>query len=83
MEQEVITQQDDLLTPTQCATLLGLSEGTLMIWRCTRQYPLNFIKIGGRVRYRRADVERFLAERTVKCGPDAPRKINRKASRRG
>ena len=62
------TEPSDLLSPNECARLLGMSEGTLMVWRCTRRYPLNFIKIGGRVRYRRRDVEQFLEQRTVKCG---------------
>jgi excisionase family DNA binding protein len=75
-----MTEHNDLMTPIECATFLGVSEGTLMIWRCTKRYPLNFIKIGGRVRYRRSDVEQFLLERTVKCGPDAIPPIRRKRS---
>ena len=68
------TTKEDLLTPNETAAFLGISEGTLMVWRCVRRYPLNFIKVGGKVRYRRQDVERFLQERTVKCGPEAFRK---------
>ena len=71
---QTLTAQSELLSPNECARFLGISEGTLLVWRCTRRYPLNFIKIGGRVRYRRRDVEQFLEKRTVKCGiePAAP-----------
>lgn len=59
----------ELLTPAQTSTLLGVTEGTLMIWRCTKRYPLDFVKIGGRVMYQRQDVERFVESRIVHCGP--------------
>lgn len=68
----------ELLTPAETATLLGMSKGTLEVWRSTKRYPLNFIKIGGRVRYARQDVERFLEARTVQCGPEATTKVRRK-----
>jgi excisionase family DNA binding protein len=68
----------ELLTPAETAALLGLRPGTLEIWRCTKRWPLNFIKIGGRVRYRRQDVEKFLAARTVVCGPQAATRVRRK-----
>jgi excisionase family DNA binding protein len=67
----------ELLTPAETATLLGMSKGTLEVWRSTKRYPLNFIKIGGRVRYARQDVERFLEARTVRCGPEATTKVRR------
>lgn len=68
----------ELLTPAETAALLGLRPGTLEIWRCTKKWPLNFIKIGGRVRYRRQDVEKFLEARTVVCGPQASTRVRRK-----
>jgi len=61
-------QTIDLLTPAETSAVLGVSEGTLMVWRCTKRYPLNFVKIGGRVRYRRQDVEKFVQGRVVECG---------------
>lgn len=60
----------ELLTPEQTAALLGLSPGTLMVWRSNRRYPLAFVKVGGRVRYRKQDVEKFIERRTV--DPAAP-----------
>lgn len=54
-----------LLTPAQAAETLGISTGTLAIWRSTRRYPLRYIKVGGKVRYRRSDIDSFLELRTV------------------
>jgi len=62
---------ETLLLPTQAAALLGVTEGTLAKWRTTRRYRLNYTKIGGRVRYRQSELEKFLAARTVE-GAEAP-----------
>lgn len=51
---------NNLLTPTQTANSLGVTVGTLAVWRCTARYPLPFVKIGSRVRYRAADVDAFI-----------------------
>ncbi|MDD8058652.1 helix-turn-helix domain-containing protein [Shewanella metallivivens] len=49
-----------LLTPAEVARYLGVTIGTLSVWRCTGRYPLNFIKVGRRVMYRQSDVENFV-----------------------
>ncbi len=49
-----------LLTPAEVARHLGVTAGTLSVWRCTGRYPLNFIKVGRRVMYRQSDVENFV-----------------------
>jgi hypothetical protein len=54
-----------LLTPAETGSLLGVAPGTLSVWRCTRRYPLNFVKVGGRVKYRMKDIERFLEVQTM------------------
>lgn len=64
----------NLLTPFDVAMLLGVTEGTLEVWRCTKRYPLNYIKIGGRVRYRLEDVDAFVEARVVQCGPGRAKK---------
>jgi Helix-turn-helix domain len=71
---------EPLLSPLETSALLGVTEGTLEVWRCTKRYPLNYIKIGGRVRYRLQDVEKFVAARVVRCGPPevATTKVRRK-----
>ena len=54
-----------LLTPKQTAELLGVTEGTLSVWRCVHRYRLTFIKVGGRVMYRPSDINEFIASRAV------------------
>lgn len=61
---------DRLLTAVEAAALLGMSPGTLEVWRSTRRYPLPFVRIGNRVRYRHRDVVAFIAGRRV-VAPDA------------
>lgn len=51
----------ELLTPEDTAKFLGLRPHTLATWRCTGRYDLPFIKMGRAIRYRRADVEAWLA----------------------
>ncbi|NQZ79964.1 MAG: helix-turn-helix domain-containing protein [Colwellia sp.] len=49
-----------LLTPKQTAETLGVTIGTLAVWRCTARYPLPFVKIGRRVMYKSSDVEQYI-----------------------
>ena len=52
-----------LLTPSQVAKILGISVGTLTVWRCTNRYELPYVKVGSRVRYEPASVEAFIDAR--------------------
>jgi len=52
-----------LLSPEQVADILGVSKQTLAVWRCERRYPLTYVKVGSRVRYRQDDVQRFVESR--------------------
>jgi excisionase family DNA binding protein len=54
----------ELLTTEQAADHLGVTPQTLAVWRCTRRYGIPFAKVGSKVRYRRADLDRFLRRRT-------------------
>jgi excisionase family DNA binding protein len=62
-------QLSHLLTTKEVADMLGVSPGTLNVWRCTQRYPLTFIKVGRSVRYRMEDVEDFLRSRTSQVPP--------------
>jgi excisionase family DNA binding protein len=55
----------DLLSRTEAASLLALKPQTLALWASTGRYHLPYIRVGRSVRYRRSDLERFLADRTV------------------
>ena len=61
------TAPDKLLTAKEAADRLNVSEGTLRVWRCSNRYHLPFVRLGNgkAIRYRREDVERFIAESTV------------------
>lgn len=49
-----------LLCPKEAAKIIGVSEGTLAVWRCTKKYPIPFVKIGTRVRYKSDDINRWI-----------------------
>lgn len=51
-----------LLTPRECGTLLGIGARTLANWRCEGFGP-PFSKVGSRVRYRKEDVDAWVASR--------------------
>ena len=55
----------ELLTREQAADYLGLKAQTLACWSSTRRYNLRFVKLGRCVRYRKADLDRFIEARTV------------------
>lgn len=56
-----------LLTPDQVAAKLGVSINTLAVWRCCKRYPLAYVKVGTRVRYRTEDVDRFVQGQVQPC----------------
>lgn len=68
---DIITRSRDLLDETQAADYLTLSPGTLSVWRSTGRYKIPFVKVGRRVRYRRADLDAWLEERTRSNGATA------------
>jgi excisionase family DNA binding protein len=53
----------NLLTRAQAAEYLGLKEQTLAVWAATGRHNLTFVKIGGRVRYLRADLDAWIESR--------------------
>jgi predicted site-specific integrase-resolvase len=52
---------EPLLTPLEAAAILQISVGTLAVWRATKRYPLIYLKIGRAVRYKKSDIEAFIA----------------------
>jgi predicted site-specific integrase-resolvase len=61
----------DLLDEQAAAALLTVAPGTLGVWRSTGRYNLPFLKVGRAVRYRRSDLEAWLAARTRETGATA------------
>lgn len=54
-----MTNANTLLKPQEVADRLGVSTTTLATWRCTKRYPLAYVKVGRLVRYRAGDVDAF------------------------
>lgn len=48
-----------LLKPRELSEQINVAEGTLKYWRYMGEGP-DFLRLGGRIRYNRADVERWL-----------------------
>jgi len=58
----------ELLNNSQAADYLGVSPGTLTVWRCTKRYPLAYVKVGRKVLYDVADLSAFLESRKIRGG---------------
>ncbi len=61
----IINAQSDLLTREQAAEYLGVTARTLAVWACVKRYDLPYVKVGRLVKYRLADLDAFIARRTV------------------
>jgi excisionase family DNA binding protein len=54
----------ELLTREQAAEYLGIKTQTLAAWAVTGRYNLPCIKVGRLAKYRREDLDKWLASRT-------------------
>ena len=61
-----MTMRSNLLSPKTVSDILGVTVGTLAVWRTTNRYDLPYVKSGRLVRYREQDVEAFISSRL--CG---------------
>lgn len=55
----------ELVTRQDAAAYLGVKPHTLAVWACTRRHPLPFVRVGRLVKYRKADLEAFIARNTM------------------
>ena len=69
--EEIIAGSKQLLDEKQAAAKLDVTPGTLSVWRSTGRYALPFVKVGRNVRYRAADLDLWLANRTRETGATA------------
>ena len=51
-----------LMNPEQAAEYLSIKLATLAVWRSTNRRKLAYVKVGGQVRYRREDLDRFISD---------------------
>jgi excisionase family DNA binding protein len=61
--------QSELVSADEAAKFLGVSAGTLAVWRSTKRYFLPFVKMGHLVRYRQSDLSEFILRRVVNMPP--------------
>ena len=69
--QSIVQSNGELLDDITAAAVLDVSPGTLSVWRSTGRYALPFLKVGRKVRYRRADLLAWLDKRTRTTGATA------------
>lgn len=55
-----------LLTSKQAGNYLGIPAPTLAGWRCRKLGP-TYVKVGGHVRYRKADLDSYIAQNERKA----------------
>lgn len=67
---------DELLDTERVAKVCGLSEVTLRRWRMTGEGP-RFIRLGRAIRYRRADLDAYLADRLFTTTTEADMALGR------
>lgn len=54
-----------LLSTDEAAAYIGVSPHTLELWRSAKRYGIPYIKLGRRVKYRKAALDAWLESRTV------------------
>lgn len=61
--------EQELLSPSKVALILGVTTNTLAIWRYYRRGP-DYLKIGRQIRYPAVEVEHFLHASIRECNPE-------------
>ncbi len=57
--------QSNLLSRKEAANYLQVTEGTLAVWLSTKRYNLPVVKIGRLAKYRKTDLDIFIASRVI------------------
>ena len=70
--ESLFVSDDRLFSRKEAARYLVIAPQTLAVWACTGRYNLPYIKIGHRVRYRKSDLNEFIA-RNLKGGKSSLR----------
>ena len=60
---DTVELDSPLLTVGEAADILRCSVSSLNKWRCSGRGP-RFVRVGSRVRYRRADLAKYISELT-------------------
>jgi excisionase family DNA binding protein len=65
------------LSREEAAALLGLKSATLEAWACRGGYGLPYIRVGGRAKYKRQDIDEFISRRSGTSASEINRSLNR------
>lgn len=55
----------NLLSPSEASAILGVTVGTLAVWRSTKRVDIPFVKIGRSVKYRPEDLQEHISRQSV------------------
>ena len=64
-----------LLTDHEAAEYLGVSVGTLSVWRSVGRYQIPYLKVGRKIRYRQCDLEAWLRTREATHTGENPARV--------
>jgi hypothetical protein len=67
---------EPLLTDVEAADVMGITPGTLAVWRCNGDGP-EYVKLGRAVRYTRSAIRKFVSARTKTPKSTAERRCAR------
>lgn len=59
-----VQNEDPLLSIPEAAAYLNIKPQTLCNWRSTRRYNVPAVKVGRLVRFKKSDLDAFIAHRT-------------------
>ncbi len=65
MSTALLSAPSELLTRDEAAAYIGVKPQTLAVWHTTKRYNIPLVKVGSKVRYRRADLDAWLESRTI------------------
>lgn len=65
MNKRALTLAAQTVDRSEAANYIGVAANTLAVWASTKRYPLPYIKVGRKVRYRLADLDAFLQRNLI------------------
>ena len=65
MNKSVGGNSGELISRKQAAAYLDVAERTLAIWKSRKRYDLPVVKMGRLAKYRKSDLDAFIARRTL------------------
>jgi hypothetical protein len=75
---ELISNPEFFSNP-KAAKYIDITPGTLAVWRSTGRFAIPFFRIGSKIRYRKSDLDAFLASRRVDPAKRKPKQRKRVA----